>query len=107
MKKLAFGLLIMMLVAACFTPGHSGEPGPAKDSAQGILEFSGTVVYVPLEGGFYGILDPAGKRYDPRNLPEKMRQDGLSVQVKVRPLPNAVGFHMWGTIVEILEISVK
>ncbi|BCR05857.1 hypothetical protein DESUT3_29260 [Desulfuromonas versatilis] len=109
MKKLALGLLIVTMVAGCLTSGHTNQSasGSTRPESQEIMEFAGTVVFVPLEGGFYGILDDSGKRFDPHNLPEQMRQDGLRVQVKARPVTGAVGFHMWGTIVEILEIHPK
>ncbi|MCS7242333.1 MAG: hypothetical protein NZ706_06645, partial [Candidatus Caldatribacterium sp.] len=45
----------------------------------GRIQVTGTVVYVPLEGGFFGILGDNGVQYEPVNLPEEFRVDGLRV----------------------------
>lgn len=71
------------------------------------MRFTGRVVYVPIEGGFFGIVADDGRKYDPRNLPEAFQRDGLPVQVTARPLEGIVGFHMWGQIVEIVEIKKR
>ena len=45
----------------------------------GAFKARGTVRYIPLEGGFYGIIADDGKKYLPLNLPEKYKHDGLRV----------------------------
>ncbi|MBN1973133.1 MAG: hypothetical protein JW787_05805 [Sedimentisphaerales bacterium] len=66
---------------------------------------SGTVIYVPIEGGFWGLRTEDGTKYDPVNLPEEYRNDGLRVYFQVKELENVAGIHMWGKIVEILKIE--
>jgi hypothetical protein len=67
---------------------------------------SGTVMYLSgLGGGFYGIIGDDGARYDPHSsLPSNFRVDGLRVGFRARKIPGAVCVHMWGSIVEVLEI---
>jgi hypothetical protein len=65
--------------------------------------FSGTVEYIDLEGGFYGIIDH-DDRYDPLNLPEEFQIEGLRVFVVAKIVDDQVSFHMWGTIIKILFI---
>jgi len=65
----------------------------------------GTVKYLPMEGGFYGIHAESGARYRPVNLPGDCAEEGLRVRFCARPLEGVVSFHMWGVPVEILEIE--
>jgi len=77
-----------------------GEDGPA-DRVSG----NGTVTYVDLEGGFYGIT-AAGGRYLPVNLPAEYQQDGLRVRFVADVLEDTVTLQQWGTPVELVEIEV-
>ena len=65
----------------------------------------GEIQYIDLEGGFYGILSDDGEHYDPINLPSGFKEDGLRVEFKLRILEDQSNIHMWGTVVEILEIK--
>jgi len=65
----------------------------------------GTVVYLDLEGGFYGIVADNGKRYDPINLPKEFQQDGLRVSFEAKIRDDLASFHMWGQLVEIIKIN--
>jgi hypothetical protein len=66
---------------------------------------TGTVLDIPIEGGFYGLLADDGRKYDPENLPEEFKQNGLRVKFKVNPKKGMASIHMWGTIVEIVKIE--
>ena len=68
-----------------------------------LISETGTVKYIPLEGGFYGIITDKGDRYLPINLPEEFKQDGLKVEFKAR-LKKIVTIHGWGKPIEILKI---
>jgi len=65
----------------------------------------GTVVYVDLEGGFYGIVGDDGNKYDPVNLNSEFRKDSLRVAFNYKKVPEQASFHMWGTIIEITGIK--
>jgi inhibitor of cysteine peptidase len=65
----------------------------------------GTVVYMDLEGGFYGITGDDGKNYDPTNLSTEFKQDSLRVEFEYKKRSDLVGFHMWGQIIEIVDIK--
>lgn len=69
------------------------------------LEGTGTVRYLDLEGGFYGILADDGARYRPVNLPETFASDGLRVRFCARPVEGRMSIFMWGTAVEIRDIE--
>lgn len=81
---------------------QSGDKG--VEDAQGIISFSGRVVYKNFEGGFWGIISDDDQRYDPLVLPEQFQIEGLRIAGKVRRR-NVAHFHMWGTIVELVELK--
>ena len=76
--------------------------GPFEKSA-----VVGTVTYVDLEGGFFGILSETGEHFDPINLPEAFQKDGLKVRFWYEEQKSAVGIHMWGRIIKIQKIEKK
>ena len=45
---------------------------------------TGTVVYLSFEGGFYGITGDDGRHYDPINLSQDFRIDGLPLRFGVK-----------------------
>jgi hypothetical protein len=65
---------------------------------------TGTVTWVPIEGGFFGIISDDGKRYDPLNLPAEYAHDGMRVGFTAKTEPDMASFHMWGTIVSIIDM---
>jgi len=94
-KKILFILLITLIVAnlSCgFLPKKSN----------GIF---GTVLFLSMEGGFYGIVSDTGQKYDPINLPKKFEIDGLKVEFWPEPFDGFTSFHMWGELVEIEKIK--
>ena len=67
---------------------------------------TGTVVFVDLEGGFFGIICEDGERYDPINLGWDYREDGLEVEFTAMIRDDLETTRMWGTTIEIIEIDV-
>jgi len=86
-------MLLMFFSLSCTT-----------DSGDNFVE-TGTIVFLPFEGGFYGIKADNGKSYDPINLPVEFRKEGLRVRFEARELTGRASFHMWGIIVEIVHIQ--
>jgi hypothetical protein len=93
-------LLMLLLVA-----GAPSLTSCAFDTEEETLHITGTVVFVPLEGGFLGLIDEEGHQYDPVNLPEEFHEDGLPVEVKASVLLGTVSFRQWGQAIVIEEIS--
>lgn len=71
------------------------------------FEIQGTVVYKNIEGGFFAIVGDDGSKYDPFNLPETFRKDGLRVKVTARLRKDVMSFHMYGAIIEIVNIAAQ
>ena len=65
------------------------------------------MVYKNIEGGFFAIESDDGSKYDPINLPESFRRDGLEVKVSARFKKEAMSFHMYGAIIEVVNIAVQ
>jgi hypothetical protein len=99
-----------------------GEPGARDDLQRGqrvsawfesdegagnLVEIDGIIRYHELEGGFYAIQSREGETYNPTNLPDEFRQDGLPVRAKVRIRGDMMGIHQVGPLVEIVEIRKR
>lgn len=109
--SLGFVLLtsVALLAAACSNTGGSlPDPDAPSESDEApapedIVSGIGTVQYVELEGGFYGIVADDSTRYNPQNLSEEYREDGLRVRFRAAER-DVMTTQMWGTPVEILDI---
>jgi len=65
---------------------------------------NGTVMYVGLEGGFFGITDDHDRRWDPSNLPAEFQTDGLRVRFE-GVITDRATVHMWGRTIELTAIK--
>jgi hypothetical protein len=108
-------LSVAVLLTGCGNGAPPSEPVPEAaapaaeqpaDAVQeeGTVSFSGTVAYKEFEGGFFAIDADDGAKYNPRNLPEHLAVDGQRVTVTARVRDDMVGIHMYGSIVDIIEI---
>ncbi|GEM_PF-1596093 len=68
------------------------------------FDFQGIVVYVALEGGFYGLETDTGEKYLPTEWEECFQQEGLRVKVRAKAIKGQMGFKMWGQPIEIITI---
>ncbi|NJO16135.1 MAG: hypothetical protein HC877_10380 [Thioploca sp.] len=67
----------------------------------------GKVIYIPLEGGFYGIEERAtGNKYLPLNLPEAFQQTGIEVQIQAKKVKDISGIAMWGKYIHIQTLEL-
>ncbi len=82
------------------------DPSIASDAAD-LVSFEGEVVRIRLEGGFWGIVTSDGKKYDPiAGFEDKFKIEGLKVKGKIRFKKGMVHFHMWGSLVDIIEMEI-
>lgn len=99
--KLILVLVGCILLGGCAAFGRA--PGPEAENGE--IAGNGTIHYVDLEGGFYGLTAETGARYYPLDLPDDMMRDGLRVRFRIRVQPDVMTITMWGTPVEVLEMS--
>jgi inhibitor of cysteine peptidase len=64
----------------------------------------GTVRFQEIEGGCWSIVATDSTVYEPLNLGEDFRQDGLAVSFVARPRPEMASICMVGQIVELVSI---
>ncbi len=65
----------------------------------------GELVFMQLEGGFYGIISATGEKLLPLNLSEAYYQAGAKVRFKAEKA-NVETIQQWGTPVTILAIEL-
>jgi hypothetical protein len=65
----------------------------------------GTITYIDLEGGFYGIITDDGAKYLPLNLPDGYESDGTEVEFTAVIAQDYATIAMWGVPVNLLSIT--
>jgi len=69
-----------------------------------VISQSGTVIFLNLEGGFYGIMGDDGVNYDPVNLGKEYHSDGMRINFQGKLRDDLAGIHQWGQIIELTYI---
>ncbi len=104
-------LAILLVLAACNSGGGSTAdwvvPTPPAEGKGEQTHISGVVKFHEVEGGFYAIQGTDGVTYDPTNLPEAFRQEGLAVELEARKRTDVVSVRQVGTIVDIERIRKR
>ena len=67
----------------------------------------GTVEKNDLEGGFFAIDGDDGKTYEPLNLPEAFKRNGMRIKATVRIRDDVGSIRMMGDIIEIVAIEAE
>lgn len=80
-------------------------PFASPDSYAGTISGTGTVKFINIEGGFYGITADGGINYDPTNLDRGFQQDGLKVAFEGKVRNDLANTHQWGTMFDLTSIK--
>ena len=80
-KKIPIAIMILGITLLSFLIGWNFQ----NISFSKVISANGTIEYIPLEGGFYGIVTDEGEKYLPLNLPEEFMKDGLRIWFKAKP----------------------
>lgn len=70
------------------------------------IMLQGTVRYMNLEGGFWGIVADNGQKILPKNFPEEYRKDGLRLSFSAQEITGMMTIQQWGTLSNLSNISV-
>jgi len=70
------------------------------------FEISATIVYVPLEGGFWGIEADNGTQWLPLDMPAGLKKAGLRAVLRLRERDDVMTLHLWGSPVRILSYQI-
>ncbi|WP_298665634.1 hypothetical protein [uncultured Methanofollis sp.] len=99
-----------VLIAGC-TGTDSGKElnetpgGTVTETVTAGITGTGTVTYIDLEGGFYGIVADNGTHYLPLDLDPAFEQDGLKVTFTLEPARDIMTIQQWGTPVKVISIE--
>lgn len=97
-KVRALGLVLLLCVAWSAYACGGGDT----------VEGTGTIRYLDVEGGFYGIVADDGSNYDPINLAcdfAVFQEDGLRITFEGEIRDDLDSVHMWGTIIELTAVE--
>jgi hypothetical protein len=64
---------------------------------------TGTVTYIPIEGGFHGIVADNGEHWDPDNLPPEFAIDSVRVAFEGVESDHMT-YHQWGRTVRLSRV---
>jgi hypothetical protein len=98
----ALALAVAVAASACSTPLQPREAGVIREGD--IVSGTGTVRFFAFEGGFYAIRGDDDETYDPINLPDEFREDGMRVRFRARLLLDIASIHQAGPVVEVIDI---
>jgi inhibitor of cysteine peptidase len=79
--------------------------GISNESLERLVYGTGEIVFLSFEGGFFGINSDDGEHYDPINLPDEFKIDGLQINFIGIIRNDLLSFHMWGRILELIFIK--
>jgi hypothetical protein len=93
---------LFFLLAGC-SPTKPDSLGVTNDGTT--VMGTGTISYYTVESGFWVIVGDDHVAYDPINLTQSYRTQGLRVRFEAKLRNDMVNAHMSGPIVEIVSIS--
>ena len=79
---------------------------PQISQPKGIVMRQGTVRYINLEGGFWGIINDDGSHLLPQNLAKELRKDGLRLSYKAQEIKGMMTIQQWGTLSSLSDVKV-
>jgi hypothetical protein len=91
-------------LAGCSLPV---DPAPASSENLNSLPIAGTVTFMDLEGGTWVIHGDDGSVYEPLNLPDSYRQQGLRISAEVILRKDVASIFMTGPVIELLHIRMR
>jgi len=96
----------LALVASCASPREPGwveVPSMSADSGE-VMRITGTVHRLEVEGGVFVIRDAQGTQYNPTNLPDAFRKEGMVIEAEARRRDDMASIGMVGPIIELRRI---
>ncbi|TQV75096.1 hypothetical protein FLL45_09140 [Aliikangiella marina] len=75
-------------------------------NVKNILPYKGTIQYVDLEGGFFGITTDKGTKLLPMGLPKEYLQHGAIIEFSGEKDEDVMTIQQWGTPFKIKDIKL-
>ncbi len=95
----AIPVIVLVFFLSCFMLGTGC-------SQPDFIKVEGTIRYINVEDGFWGIVGTDGKKYDPINLESKYRTDGQVVNLKAEILHDPISSYHRGVPIKINIIEI-
>jgi hypothetical protein len=99
--KLTNMFLLVMLMGCQVQNTATGNNMRVKN-----LMYQGTIKYMAVEGGMYGIITHKGERLLPMNLAKEYRQDGAVIKFSGHYVKDIVTIQQWGKPFTITAIKL-
>jgi len=91
---------------ATASAGSKPSPEPAPAPVPGAEEVTeGKLLHLQLEGGFWGVITPAGEKLRLHQAPPSVWKGGEAVRMRFRRLEDGPSIFQWGRPVEWLSIE--
>jgi hypothetical protein len=107
-KKIAFSLMFSLLCFSCvgknaliMTPNKAKAPEQERMTWQ-----TATVIFVKLEGGFYGLLAQDGSKLLPINLAPQYQIPNTTLNIQGKKVEGMMPIQQWGVPFEIINIEL-
>lgn len=110
LHAVVLGLCLISLAACDNQPNESTEDltdDTSRTSGKNMIEITGEVQHVSLEGGAWIIHGSDSTRYEPLNLADEYKEEGLKVHVVAQKQPDKMSFLQVGPIIEISSIEKR
>jgi hypothetical protein len=79
--------------------------GPAPSVSGRDVSGNGTIGWIVMDNGFYGIVTDDGQQFLPNKIDPAFRVDGLRVSFRGMARPDKQGEHLWGIPLDLIELA--
>ncbi len=91
-------------------PDSVQKPQQISDSVQKPQKISdymiATVNYIPLEGGFYGLITKDNQKLLASNLDKKYLSEGTVLRFRIQSVESVMTIQQWGKVVKISDVTL-
>ena len=102
--------LSFMLLGCQHKSGIIQEELPMTEKKEQMIQQAkwrqGEVVFIELEGGFWGIITDDGQKILPHGLPKSLAVAGNKVRFQGKIIKDAVTIQQWGKVVKITKAEL-
>ncbi len=98
------GAVVFAMCASGGSPDGWTRVTPIPPGSGPVVRITGTVRYLTVEGGVFVISDAQGTRFNPTNLPETFRTNGLEIDADARRRDDLLSSAMVGPIVDLVRV---
>lgn len=109
MKSILISLFVVSSLAGCnsteaTSTTETSTPQIKEQKQMERVLMQGTVRFMNLEGGFYGIITKDGRRLLPMNLEKELRQDGAIIEFSGDVVKDVMTIQQWGTPFKLEDV---